>query len=353
MQKIIRIALTCILVPLYAEEVRTFPVHFSVLCGRERVVAAATPEKLAEQIAILNKHFHDASGQPIARFELKSISTYEQIKDSHCQNIIGRANSPVHTAGSLDVYSGKVGICTDPKVFDPGAINVFIIDTWANGKGWESQTSYGNVHNYQPYLAIDWSWLNGEKPPRIPIIVHEMGHAFFLHDEKSKGDNIMEDGSHSEYFRPDQTVTMFKSSNKILKILTSYDLENLILNPGFETGSTYWTMSKNNFSERFAWAGSRSVELLPGTDIAQTVHLAKSGTYRFQCMAQTYKPGSSVTLSVNGKVAYELAIQAGGNKDYNPVIVEEIALQAKDQVEIRVNSANISRVDDFSLKWLR
>jgi hypothetical protein len=112
-------------------------------------------------------------------------------------------------------------------------------------------------------------------------------------------------------------------------------------------------MSKNNFSERFAWAGSRSAELLPGTNIVQAVHIAKPGTYRFQCMAQAYKPGSTVSISVNGKVAHELAIQPGGNKDYHPVLVEEIALQAKDKVEIRVNSPNISRVDDFSLKWIK
>ena len=345
--------LAFLLPPLFPQAVRTFPVHVSVLCGRERVVAAATPENIAAQIRMLNEHFHGAAGEQIARFELRSISTYDQIKNSHCQNIIRRANSPVHTAGSSDVYSGSVGICTDPKVFDPGAINMFIIDTWSRDKGWESQTSFGNVHSYQPYIALDWSWVRKDSPWPIPIIVHEMGHAFFLHDEKTKGDNVMEGGAHSEYFRPDQVETILKSAIEIEKNLTAYDPQNLILNPGFEAGTAYWTFTKRNFSERFAYSGRLSAELLPGQSISQTIHITRAGIYRFEVMAQAYKTGSSIRIAVNGKVEQDLAILPGGNKDYRALAADELALKASDKVDIQVVSPYVSRVDNFSLKWLR
>lgn len=330
-----------------AQQPEKFAVHFSVLSQRDVVVNAATREALAHQVELLNEHFKSADGQPLAQFSLHSISLRHEIADTHCTDLLQRIDSPVPTS-KVGYHDGAV--CTDVRVVHPGAINVFLVDTYSEKNGWGELNSYGSINSYLPFITLDYMVLSRHKEGRIPGIVHEMGHVFGLHDEKTRGANVMESGNHTAYFRADQVAKIGQNAEKIRATLSVFDPQNLIINGSFEALNAYWNFDKANFTKRNAHAGKVSAELLPGMAARQKVRIRDGGNFVFSFMGQATKPGSRVTLRLNDRDIVTLEIAPGKDMTYKKYEAARIVLQPGDALEVSVSAAGIARVDDFLLR---
>ncbi|AOA59904.1 hypothetical protein BFG52_06470 [Acinetobacter larvae] len=157
-----------------AENLETFDVHFSVLSNNPNAKAKATLSQLKEEVNILNQYFIADDGRSIVKFRFKSVTFYDDLKNSSCKIVdLGDARR----AFSLDSATVLFNHCQDRKVKDKNAINIYIFDEYNERKGFASANSYGKRNLNRPFIFLDWHRLNHnvQSPEE-----HEMGHAFGL-----------------------------------------------------------------------------------------------------------------------------------------------------------------------------
>lgn len=153
---------------------QTFPLHFCVLTRNPAAHAAATREQCEQEVEILNAGFRDLNGEPLASFVLKGYSTWEDVRQSDSEFLEwGDAMQPYNSGKVVQAFNA----CTDPRVRDRNAINIYIYDSYNERAGYGDPTSHGTRNSNRPYLLLDWERLGGESQSAE---VHEMGHCFGL-----------------------------------------------------------------------------------------------------------------------------------------------------------------------------
>lgn len=151
-----------------------FPLHFCVLTRNPAAHAKATRAQCEKEVEILNSGFRTLDGKPLVTFTMKGFSSYDDIR--------GTDSALLEFGDSMAPYdSGKIvtafNACTDARVRDRNAINIYIFDSYGGANGYNDLTSHGTRNSNRPYMLIDWERLGGNVQNGE---VHEMGHCFGL-----------------------------------------------------------------------------------------------------------------------------------------------------------------------------
>lgn len=159
---------------VYANEIKTFDLHFVVITNNPDAKTKANLNQLYEEVNILNEYFVKEDRSSIVNFRFKSASLYDDIKSSTCHLVdLGDAMQPFNLENAATLFND----CTDIKVRDKNVINIYIFDEYSDSKGFNSINSYGKRNSNKPFIFLDWKRLNHttQSPEE-----HEMGHAFGL-----------------------------------------------------------------------------------------------------------------------------------------------------------------------------
>ena len=153
---------------------RKFPLHFCVLTRNPEAAKRATREQCVKETAIFNESFRTLARAPLVEFVFQGYSPYAEIRNSKSELVQwGDRQKPYDSGQVLKAFN----TCDDAKVRDRGAINVYIVDSYAPRAGFDDKTSHGVRNSNRPYLFIDWERLGSNIQNAEP---HEMGHAFGL-----------------------------------------------------------------------------------------------------------------------------------------------------------------------------
>jgi hypothetical protein len=153
---------------------KIFPLHFCVLTKNPAAHRVATEAQCRKECDILNATFRTRDGRQLVKFEFKGFSSYADIKASTSALIrVGDSMQPFDT----DAVARDFNACQDRRVRDPGAINVYVFDSYNPQAKFADLTSHGKRNANRPYVLIDWGRLDGKVQNAE---AHEMGHAFGL-----------------------------------------------------------------------------------------------------------------------------------------------------------------------------
>jgi hypothetical protein len=159
---------------LLSEEVPEFDVHFCVITKNPNAHKKATLDQLKKEVDILNNRFRGFQKKQIVKFNFKSASFYDEVKDIGCKFVELGDVMKYDTHKYAEIFNK----CKHSKVRDPKAINFYIYDGYNKSSGYNDITSHGKRNSNRPYLLIDWERLNcNVQNPEA----HEMGHAFGLY----------------------------------------------------------------------------------------------------------------------------------------------------------------------------
>ncbi|QER38927.1 hypothetical protein F2A31_04120 [Acinetobacter suaedae] len=151
----------------------TFDIHFAVLTSNPSAQMIATLNQMKEEVNILNTYFVKEDRSPIIKFRFKSVSFYNEIKNSTCSFIeLG------DTMYKNEInWVSRFNECNDPLVKDKKALNFYVYDSYTAAAGYNDKDSFGYRNFNRPFIALDWQRLNHQiQSPEE----HEMGHAFGL-----------------------------------------------------------------------------------------------------------------------------------------------------------------------------
>ncbi|RZF55630.1 hypothetical protein EXE30_02150 [Acinetobacter halotolerans] len=160
---------------VYADPVyETFDIHFTILTSNPSAQMVATLSQMEEEVNILNTYFVKEDRSPIIKFKFKSVSFYNDVKDSNC-DFVSVVNSA--TPYNSDGWAALFNACNDPLVKDKNAINFYVYDGYSVANGFNEKDSHGKRNSNRPYVMLDWQRINHniQSPEE-----HEMGHAFGL-----------------------------------------------------------------------------------------------------------------------------------------------------------------------------
>jgi hypothetical protein len=131
--------------------------------------------------------------------------------------------------------------------------------------------------------------------------------------------------------------------------------DNLLLNPGFESGANNWTFSGGTgIGFNRPHAGTSLAYLDAGTDkrIYQRISISESGTYELSAWVSGAGTTALIGASVNG-LATQGAIP--DNLEWNQAKVGRINAAAGDTIEVYVTGSASSwvNVDDFDFYLMK
>lgn len=107
-------------------------VHFCVLTSNPAAHRAATLEQCRKEIEILNSSFRSLAGEPLVRFEFKSLTTYEEINGVASEIFdFADGRKPYDTWAFEKAFNA----CADPRIRDSHAINFLIYDSHSAAAG--------------------------------------------------------------------------------------------------------------------------------------------------------------------------------------------------------------------------
>ncbi len=152
-------------------ECRELDVHFVVLTPAG---AALTESDARNEIDILNERFLTETGQKLARFRLRSFTSFDAALESPC-SLVDLALAGVDYSTADWVWNFNA--CDDAAVRDPGAINFYVYDAYTDDARWGDNTSMGRNNGDRPYVFLDISRLSHTT---MSPEEHEMGHALGL-----------------------------------------------------------------------------------------------------------------------------------------------------------------------------
>ncbi|MCU4379586.1 hypothetical protein [Acinetobacter haemolyticus] len=152
----------------------TFDIHFVVITPNPLAHSTVKLEQLKKEVDILNTYFVKEDRSPIIKFNFKSASFYEEIKESHCTFVALHQGQRIYNS---EIWAKHFNQCNDPKVRDPKAINFYVFDSFTLKQGFKNRDGHGKRNGNRPFLLLDWERLNHNvQAPEE----HEMGHAFGL-----------------------------------------------------------------------------------------------------------------------------------------------------------------------------
>ncbi|MBI3394673.1 MAG: hypothetical protein HY042_02445 [Spirochaetia bacterium] len=357
------------------ETVPVLPVHFTVIAGSRQVTEAATREILEREIDLLNQYVHDRDGHPLARFRLHSISFYEDIKTSACP-MVKLANSTVDTLYWIE-HEGSPYRCMDPRVVDPRAINVFILDWYSKEKGFADNTSYGGrAFNGAVFVALDYIYL--QMPQNEHIRRHEFGHALGLGHECLPNDkeacpggatggnrSVMGTEAAPPYLYSTLQSQIVRGGTALVnKHVQDFVPRPNIENGGFELitqGLAFWqTASMSQNWGNPGHTGALAAIVGSGDTMFQWLELSEPGTYRMRLYASTDVTGATVGIAINGVKNIALPIVPGPKRaapmswfpktEYQEYNIRDLRLAKGDLIEVYVKAGSKDLVvDDFEL----
>jgi hypothetical protein len=152
----------------------TFPLHFCVLTRNAGAQRVATLEQCRKETDILNSTFRTREGRQLVRFTFKGYSSHADIKGS--SSALLRAGDSTQSFDS-DSVMRDFNATNDRRVRDPGAINVYVFDSYNVRAKFGDLTSHGKRNSNRPYVLLDWERLDNKVQNAE---AHEMGHAFGL-----------------------------------------------------------------------------------------------------------------------------------------------------------------------------
>jgi hypothetical protein len=130
---------------------------------------------MRREVDILNTYFKGADGSKPVRFRFKSLVYANQLPATVCAPLValGDLNQAYSYTTLMAAYNG----CTDSRLVDPRAINVYVYDSYARDGGDEDITSHGIHNSGHPLVLFDWERLDHttQSPEE-----HEFGHVFGL-----------------------------------------------------------------------------------------------------------------------------------------------------------------------------
>ena len=336
----------------------TLPVRFVVLSGKAEVTSRATIRQMHDEIRIMNRHFVTQDGRSILRFYLHSLTPYDAIKDSPCE-VVGLSNRPVQTKD----FIFQVVACPDPRVFFPGALNVFIIDTYDRAKGYREEDSYGGGQGNRRFVALDYERLGHV----FAAEEHELGHAFSLGHRCHPGatgrtkTNIMtqrtacpggvgREGDRSIGFDEDQERQILKKAESVIRTIKNYVPVRGLRNGGFEdTDNFEWSRrayTKNHRSGKYAlWVDA-------GREISQRVFLEQAADCTLQFYFNNHGPGAFAAVTVNGLEVKRVPLpDSGGYGKPFAASGVRFRIEKPSIVEVRFYGGHKKLwIDDVSLK---
>jgi len=155
-----------------ASRLPTFPLHFCVLTRNPEAQRVATRAQCQKECEILNSTFRALDGAPLVRFELKGYTPFVALRNSSSELLRYGDGTRFDSDSVAKVFNA----CRDPLVRDPGAINIYVFDSFER-QGDADVTSHGKRNSNRPYVFLDWQRLDNRTQNAE---AHEMGHAFGL-----------------------------------------------------------------------------------------------------------------------------------------------------------------------------
>lgn len=150
-------------------------VHFAVLTSRPEALARATDAQMRREVDILNTYFKGADGSKPVRFRFKDLVYANQLPATVCAPLV--ALGDLNQTYSYTTLMAAYNLCTDSRLVDPQAINVYVYDSYARDGGDDDITSHGIHNSGHPLVLFDWERLDHttQSPEE-----HEFGHVFGL-----------------------------------------------------------------------------------------------------------------------------------------------------------------------------
>lgn len=159
---------------LILDKTPEFDIHFCVITKNLEAHKKATLKQLKREVDILNTKFRTFRKKQIVKFNFKSVSFFDEVKDIGCE-FVGLGDAKVYDTYK---YAEIFNKCEHSKVRDRKAINFYVSDSYNKSGGYDDITSHGKRNSNRPYVLIDWERLNcNVQSPEA----HEMGHAFGLY----------------------------------------------------------------------------------------------------------------------------------------------------------------------------
>jgi len=152
-----------------------FDVNFVVMSSRNGVYGKTSVQQLQNEVELLNKYFVGANGVHPVRFSYKGQHSIRALNGSSCAEFLRLGDAAVEF--DWQRWTHLFNSCSDQRVVDPNAINIYIYDAYSNRKGFNDIDSRGKNNRNRPFVVLDWERLNHhiQSPEE-----HEMGHAFGL-----------------------------------------------------------------------------------------------------------------------------------------------------------------------------
>ena len=330
-------------------------VHFTVLTKNPKAHRLTKIDILKNEIIRLNRKFVDKNDQPLVKFVYDGKTSYHQIK-AYSNPVIKEANSKIH----FDQWKRKVKNISNPYLFKPGMINVFIIDTFKPRKGFKDSTSYGYFSSTKGYVLLDYVHLNRNGF----VLFHEMCHVFGLKHlcasksssnimasiKTCKGEKSFKKEIEIYPITKNQATTIQKRAEIYFKNFRKFKSYQLIQNAGFENRLLFWQNTNRGRYRYFRKSGIYSAYLKQKEYIKQYVYIKKSGTYTLSAYFWNPK-GRSVWGIKAGKKSRHRVLPRKKPKKFTKYTIHNINLQKGDEVLIFVFCLRgMVLIDDFELK---
>lgn len=344
---------------LWAEPELEFPVRFVLLSGKPEVAARATRQQLVKEVDIMNRYFVTEDRRAIVRFSFDSVQPYEAIQDSPC-DVVARANRPEQTRD----FIFEVVRCADPRVFDPSKLNVYIIDTYDQKKGYREEDSYGGGSGNRRFAALDYERLGHI----FAAEEHELGHAFSLGHVCHPGANsrtktnimtqrnacpgaVGHEGDRSIGFNRDQERQILAKARNVLTFMKAQTGQSGgVRNPGFEN-TKHFAWSRRAYTSNHR-SGRRALFVDKGKEIYQDVYVAEAGRHSVRFFYNSHGIGGFAAVDVNQREAARSSLPATGGYG-KPFTEQEMVVVTTGPAILRLRFNGGSTkvwIDDVSLE---
>lgn len=226
-----------------AYEIPTIPIHVALISGKPEAINAFTDENIQWISESLNEEFKDGNGNILARFEIKAVTQFSEIKkiapeslgyedQTDLRKLLRElSQSPLFHKDKLNIF---IYNNTKQKGISKGGFHCH----WWIWKGKKEEECYSSV-------LFQWGSLQARKKK---VLLHEIGHAFTLghvappKDKNACESNVMvtgikplpgkeppplPEGECGYYFTPSQVKKIKDYMEKLLQTFQSIQSKNL------------------------------------------------------------------------------------------------------------------------------
>jgi RHS repeat-associated core domain len=345
------------------------------------------PDHTAPTNTVTTRKFYDGNGQlvetrtpapngqDVVQYTLYDVLGRE-IKNSQPYYVTAYTGAAGSAAFSLPdtsqvvtstVYDGlgRIKTVTDPQSHVTTTKYSVVCSPVTGDTGCYEQTITLDANNHQTDALIDalgridyQRTYTGNSPYTVyatTSTIHDAaGHTILVTGPTGKVTLTLYDGagrliSKSDPDLGDVAYTYDPNGNQIETQDSRSIGRNLIQNPGFEQGTTGWTLTGATLANNNANSGNNLLGLnASGNSASQTVTIPTTGTYALCLYAAASVTGSTFTLNVNGLQRASMALPTGTT--YTQRCLPNQALNANDSAQIGVTGGgHWLNIDDVRL----